>query len=187
MRSITYRFSWSHNRYELAAVLVVLCVFFALSVILFAVLVAWPLMTSTTADFDWRDWYLALWTAPFWGLLAVLQFFRTSPRHNLLHLDDDGLTYTRMGKSHRWRWFDIPGFRSKKRWLDLVAIEFVSPVELDWTVRGPPWSASRVASGQTIVILPDVFEAPLGKIAAKLNEYRDRALGGGAAGPEAQA
>ena len=144
MRSITYRFSWSHNRYELAAVFVVLCVFFASSVILFAVLVAWPLMTSPTADYEWRDWYPALWTAPFWGIVTALLFFRTSPRRNLLHLDDDGLTFTRMGKSHRWRWSDIPEFRLKKRRLDLVAIEFVSPVQLHWSLRGPPWSASRV-------------------------------------------
>ena len=186
MQPITYRFSWSHNSYELAGILVLLCVFFALSFIPFAVRVAWPFVTSTMADVGWRDWYLALWAAPFWALLVGYQFLRTSPRYNFVHLDDAGLAYTRLGKSHRWRWSETGEIRPKKQWLDLVAIEFDSPSEVAWHFRVPPWSISRPASGPKTVMLPDVFEAPLDDIAAKLNEYRNRALGNGAVGPGVQ-
>lgn len=73
------------------------------------------------------------------------------------------------------------------RWLDPVAIEFVSPFDVGWNFGAPPWSISGPASGRKNVVLPDCFDAPLDEIAAKLNEYRDRALGGATGGPEATA
>lgn len=178
MAPITFRFSRSRNSYDLASVLIMVSVFLVLSLVGCAALVVWPLFTSTSFELNWVSWSLVVGTL-LWGFLVVLQFRGTSPKHNLLQLDDDGLTYTRMGKSHHWPWADISGLRLKERWRDLVAVEFESSFRLGWAFRIPPWSSTRFAAGRTIIILPDVFEAPLADIVAKLNAYREQVLGSG--------
>lgn len=93
-----------------------------------------------------------------------------------LSLDDDGLTYVQGGLMRTLRF----------SWSDLSDIECEGPVAL----RGSLVSIRREATGLmdwltvdpavfgTKIKLPDMFDAAPKEIAAKLNEYRDRALPG---------
>jgi hypothetical protein len=138
------------------------------------------------ADGSWPD----LWPAgaTFIGIAllmfvvsTVLQRRLFKPDLNNLRLDADGLAYLRAGKSLRWPWGDVSAFdlrlASSKRLLGRRRfITFAAPGN-DWT-----WHLVRyvyaLPKHPPLFIIEDVYESPLDEIAATLNEYRERALGG---------
>ncbi len=113
---------------------------------------------------------------------AVLQKRMVRPESNNLHLDTSGLAYTRAGKSLRWPWGDLSAFKVEFASSKLLMgrrrfITFAAPGQ-DWA-----WHLVRYVYGlpkhPPLVIIEDVYETPLDEIAATLNAYRERALGGG--------
>ena len=130
------------------------------------------------AELVWRGFVV-------WGnaLAAAIWFYLALPRHNQLQFDKDGLTYRRARHRSAWPWRDISAFTLVRRWYG-PRIEFTVNPRHDrgW---GRHTNLRKTRAGLTGAI-PNIWDAPLDDIAATLNEYRERALGGanGPASPE---
>ncbi len=110
-------------------------------------------------------------------LIAVEGYRIAGPGKNYLLLDQSGLSYMRRGKSRHWPWSMLPGFKTVLRYRQ---IQFVLPEgEIEPKRRGR-WIHEVTPDGP-VVAIQDIYDAPLDEIAAKLNEYRDRALGAASA------
>lgn len=90
-----------------------------------------------------------------------------------LSLDDEGLTYASglLSPTRRWPWSELSAFEHQdrrlfSRWFKEPAISFLP---------AKPGLLDRL-QGKSII--PEFFDASPREIAAKLNEYRDRAIGG---------
>lgn len=110
-------------------------------------------------------------------LLILVEFaLRLRARRFLFRIDDEGLAY---GHRH-WRWDELSTFKPRGRWLDrhiVFAIPehivFTVPEQVDWLTRIEGLGRPKVAR------IRDIYDTPLDDIAATLNAYRERALGGG--------
>ena len=89
------------------------------------------------------------------SIVAVIWFSRHLPAaRNLLSVDRHGLSLMRRGRTRRWRWADI------------------SPVRLEG--RFASFTVETGQSGSEERIL-DIYPTPLAEIAARINDYRERA------------
>ena len=159
------------------------------SLVFLIIAVGW-LIIALLSDFRYSPWELGVWAdvvryviiVPI-NFVVAAGFFRMAlPRHNSLQLDEVGLTYKRAGQRGAWPWRDISAFTIARGWGG-PCIEFaVSGDDGRW--RTAPLRRTKAGLTGTI---PDIWDAPLEDIAATLNEYRERALGGGSAtdGPPA--
>ncbi len=116
--------------------------------------------------------------------LAVYIFRLGSPKRNFLLLDQEGLTYTRERRSHRWPWRGLSAFDIDEAQRGRHRIEFSFPDTGVLSREVPGYS--RTTKAGAVVAIEDAYGTPLDEIAAKLNEYRERALDGGVGQPEAQ-
>ena len=110
---------------------------------------------------------------------ALLLAYRNGPLFGMrgsLTLDDKRLTYTRGSTTRRWSWAGLSRFDLVGPGVSRVSgIKFRPPV-LDWKIglllgglTSTGWKAR----------IEDLYDTPLDEIAATLNEFRERALGGG--------
>ncbi len=108
-------------------------------------------------------------------VVAVVLHPRTTA-NRFLQLDDEGLTYARglLGGRRRWRWQDLSAFKLEGR-PSYRLISFVMPGEVRWFTWLSPWVQGTSPEGPKTMI-EDIYDTPIGEIAAKLNEYRERAL-----------
>ena len=83
-----------------------------------------------------------------------------------LRLDDEGLTYGDYFGAKHWRWRDLSTFTLHGRAGKNARVTFAVPGKPGWTVN----------QTDTKALIEDIYDAPLADIAAKLNEYRNRAL-----------
>lgn len=114
-------------------------------------------------------------------LLACVIFIALSlrpggARREFLRLDDEGLTYGNLFGAHRWPWHDLSAFALRRQSAANTYVTFALPGKTGWTVNQCPWE--RTTRGPKVMI-EDLYDTPLDEIAAKLNDYRERALGGG--------
>ena len=98
------------------------------------------------------------------GLFATLR--PGGLRREYLKLDDQGLTYGTIFKAHRWSWSDVSAFVLGHRHNEVPIVTFALPGKPGWTVNQLDEKA----------MIEDVYDTPLDKIAARLNEYRSQAL-----------
>jgi hypothetical protein len=104
---------------------------------------------------------------------AVHHFRGEDTKRYRLKLDDEGLTYAREGRERRWPWRALSRFKPARHSSLIVFIpsdedEFRAPGLMINLLLGHPCP---------IEMIKDIFDAPLDEIAAKLNDYRERALG----------
>ncbi|MDJ0609465.1 MAG: hypothetical protein QNJ67_10855 [Kiloniellales bacterium] len=78
-----------------------------------------------------------------------------------LRLDREGLTDSRMFKTRRWLWRDLPEF-------DLEAKQFPPNIAFHWPGQKPDSPRKGM--------ITDGYDAPLPEIVAMLNAFRERAL-----------
>lgn len=98
------------------------------------------------------------------GLFATL---RPGGLHReYLRLDDEGLTYGNIFRSHRWPWADLSAFAISRRANKDRVITFAIPGKPGWLLNQLDDKA----------MIEDVYDTPLDDIAANLNLYRDHAL-----------
>jgi hypothetical protein len=96
-----------------------------------------------------------------------------------LRLDDAGLTYTRRPTSGRgsenrhWSWSELSAFEHDDT--GVPGIRFCLPKLDPEQARRDPW-VQQVTPEGALIVVHDIYDAPLDEIAAKLNDYRDRAL-----------
>ena len=121
---------------------------------------------------------LAVASILFVPVLVIDGYRRNAPERNFLQLDRDSLTYVRGGKSRHWPWSVLPAFKTI---LSYRQVRFVLPEGDAKPKRRDPWIHEVTPDGP-VVAIRDIYDAPLEEIAARLNEYRDHALGAG--GPE---
>lgn len=106
---------------------------------------------------------------------------------NTLRLDPADLTYIRQGRRFVWSWQDVSDFTYHNLMTHTVfgrrrAITFTAPGK-DWTWRWVRWIYG-LPKAPPAVVIEDVYDTPLDDIAATLNAYRERAIGGGSAKAE---
>lgn len=97
---------------------------------------------------------------------------------NFLRLDDDGLTLGSLGKIYHLAWPELSSFEilgTEKIWF-LTTDHYVPIVKSGATRRDRFLLALRLGLSSTI---RDHYDTPIEEIAATLNAYRERALGGG--------
>lgn len=133
----------------------------------------------------WGAYEITIFTLSVFAFVTAALGIRIALLPNSLQLDKDGLTYKRTGLRSAWPWRDISTFTLVRGWWR-PRIEFTVSVRHD---RG--WrryaNLRKTKAGWTGTI-PNIWDTPLEDIAATLNEYRERALGGeNAAGGGAQA
>jgi len=111
------------------------------------------------------------------GMVVVTLFFGCS-----LRLDEAGLTYTYARRDFRscrhWSWSELSAFER-----DDVAgprIRFRLPKLDPEQARRDPWVREVTPEG-AVVVVQDIYDAPLDEIAARLNDYRARAAAPGQA------
>mgnify|MGYP001828874999 CR=1 FL=1 len=102
---------------------------------------------------------------------------RPNPDRDYLELGPDGLLYMRAGKSRFWPWRALPAFRPIHSFRQ---VQFVLPDPVEVAGRRDPWIHEVTPDGP-VVAISDIYRTPFDEIAAKLNEYRDRALPGASA------
>ncbi len=108
-------------------------------------------------------------------IVVALSLGPGGARREYLRLDDEGMTYGNLFGANRWPWRDLSAFALRRQSGANAYVTFALPGKTGWTVNQCPWE--RTAKGPKAMI-EDIYDAPLDEIAAKLNEYRDRALGG---------
>ena len=97
-------------------------------------------------------------------ILLALDLLQAHPRliaRVYLRLDRDGLTQSGRFRTRRWPWRDLPAFTHEAN---------QSPPNIAFHLPGQDPDSLR--KGEIL----DEYEAPLDEIAARLNEYRERAL-----------
>lgn len=100
----------------------------------------------------------------------------SAPGRNFLWLDERGLTYARMGKSQFWPWPDVSAFGYEDLGHLAPRILFTAPARDLQPAKRDSW-VHKIAAGGSIIVIKDVYDAPLDKIFAVLNAYRRYSLG----------
>lgn len=135
--------------------------FLSASLIWLAIALVWGYLAFSWDQQDWAHNVLRV-VILLLSLLAAAGFFRLAlPTRNSLTLDGESLTYTRGGSTGIWPWRELPAFT------------------LERGLRGPRIKLSVPRGKGRLQLIEDVWDTPLEEIAAKLNEYRERASGGG--------
>lgn len=173
MTPITYRFKRSRRGTILSA-----AVFFMLC--LTQLLVVFSLVSSMEGNWP----YLPEEDLPtvvsglligFACLLGVAMALKPGGTgREFLALDDEGLTYGNLFGRNRWAWRDLSAFALRRPSEKVAYVTFGLPEKPGWTVNR--CYSELTAVGEKAMI-EDIYDRPLDEIAAKLNEYRDRALG----------
>lgn len=99
-------------------------------------------------------------------IVVVMAFKPFGTRREFLRLDDEGLTYGNLYGSKHWPWRDLSAFARRGRPGKNAHVTFALPGK-------PGWTVNQLGSK---VMIEDIYDTPLGDIAAKLNEYRALAL-----------
>ncbi len=100
-------------------------------------------------------------------VLGIMHFLKPGgAKREFIRLDGEGLTYGNLFGAHRWTWRDLSAFAVSRRTKGDYIITFAVPGKLGWTLN----------QTDTKALIEDIYDTPVGDIAAKLNEYRDRAL-----------
>ncbi len=105
-------------------------------------------------------------------VLIVGQIRLAAPERNFLRIDETGLTFARFGKSRTWVWPELSPF---ERDHSFARIKFLLPDLEPERARRDRWVHEVTPKG-AMVVVRDIYDAPLDEITAKLNDYRDRAL-----------
>ena len=97
-----------------------------------------------------------------------------------LRLHKDGLVIERGRRRQRWSWKDLSEFRIvrlKKRAVSALGSKLLlfDASDSDFQSRVLRWHFGISSAGPTVVI-EDIYDAPIDEIAARLNDYRARAL-----------
>lgn len=95
------------------------------------------------------------------------------PEYDFLQIDKTGLNFTRHGESRFWAWSELSGFKQKPKYR---RIEFVLPGVDAEAAKRDPWVHEATPVGPMVVI-QDIYDAPLDDILATLNAYREQAVG----------
>lgn len=160
MQTITYRHQPHPQRTLIHAAFALM----ALGTVAWSIYLYWE---SGAAEWDLFGLKLVFfcWMMFLWGL----HIGRTS-----VTLDDEGLTYTIGWTSRRWAWAELsaPEIYSRDGRVDPY-IRF-RPEKLDWMAR-LTWLSWR---SRPEIRIPHHYDSSLTEICAKLNECRDRAIGG---------
>ncbi len=90
-----------------------------------------------------------------------------------LRLDDTSLTYACGERSFRWPWKDLESFKLHQA-TPFRSLTGIHHVRIALEDEGPASRFLRMWREPGMVL--DAFDTPLEDIAAKLNDYRDRAL-----------
>lgn len=146
-----------------------------------AIFVACAILFVAPEIFDYWDTGTADWGVLFFTPLVVFFWLSIDSSGekgpSTLKLDDQGLTYAYRLISRSWSWAELPapGIRHPK---DPIAGYIVLRPNrpIDWKARA---AIPAVKAGGSELRIHGIFDAPLTDICDKLNEYRDRALGGG--------
>ncbi len=177
-QSITFSMSKAAFRYQRILAFAPLIVI-AVALILFRMDGdLWSELWSTSEELAWL--YLAI---PVLLLFTVFMTYRSlRPESNSLRLDATGITYRRQGRRYAWPWKDVSVFEHRKLAGSNMAgrrqvITFSAPGR-DWTWRWVRRLYGLPAAPPTVVI-DGLYDTPVEEIAATLNAYRERALGGG--------
>lgn len=100
-------------------------------------------------------------------IAAIVLSCRLPATKNQLSIHRHGLAITRRGRPHRWPWRDLSAFALSRKSGKEVIVTFALPDKPGWTVN--QWGPKAM--------IEDIYDAPLEEIAARLNEYRARAVG----------
>ena len=115
---------------------------------------------------------------------SVRDFWANLPNRNILRLDPSGLAYRRQGRRHAWPWKDVSVFEYH-RLMDKTLPMRRRVVTFTAPGNDRTWRRLRRRCGlpkaPPAVVIEEIYDTPIEEIAATLNAYRERALGGGAA------
>lgn len=143
---------------------------------------------------NWIHWpllaLLAVLAIPAVLGFAAISFGKPAPADNFLALDDDGLTIARSGRKTSWAWGEMSPFRAHGTGRVGRALQrgFIVAEAPDDARLSRLWRlVSRLLFRRPTLLITDKYLAPAKDIAATLNAYRDRALGGGDATGEVRA
>lgn len=147
---------------------------------------------------DWLDWAVVsvpvlAWVSTIIVLISWAAWYRARSRHTYrLSADDDGLTYASGQSTWRWPWSDLSRFEYiAGKWWRGEHVRF-RPKSFTWKEWRKERRTLAAAAGDRKAFtrrgwefyLLENFDVPLADLAAKLNDYRDRALAGdGTAAP----
>lgn len=122
---------------------------------------------------------------------SFARFYKHAPADNFLALDGEGLSVTRHGRKTSWSWREVSAFRTHGTGPVGRALQrgFIIVAEAPDDARlSRLWRlVSRLLFRRPVLLITDKYLAPAKDIAATLNAYRDRALGGGDATGEVRA
>lgn len=164
METITYRFKRVKKRDIVNAMIFgMLAVALILNLWFIAGSIDVPLGEAAAED-------LLFGITTLFGLLACVVFFASSLRlvgggREFLRLDDGGLTFGNLFGAHHWRWRDLSAFALHGKAGKNVRVTFAVPGKL----------ARSVNQIDKRALIEDIYDTPLTDIAAKLNEFRERA------------
>jgi len=151
-----------------------------------AVLLVCLLLASLWISRDWRqNLYLDPLLLLYVTVAPFLLWHSLTPRSNFLVLYEDGLTLQRGFRGRFWPWQDLSACQIqpvKTFWLyghRSDVLMFDAPGS-DWRSRLLRWYF-RLPSRPPAVVIENIYDVPVDEIAAKLNDYRRRALDSGAA------
>lgn len=117
--------------------------------------------------------------------LVRYRLFPTAPpAGNFLRLDNDSLIHARRGTETSWSWHEVSSFRIRGggyMWrLLLGGFSIITAEAPDDARLSRLWRwTSRIFFGGPVLIIADIYLGRPEDIAATLNEYRARVLGGG--------
>ncbi len=105
------------------------------------------------------------------------------PSGNFMMLEESDLTYVRLGIRQRWAWRTLPEFSITVHPDGARVIEFRPPKAGGWQAYLGSWvvwlAGGWFARGWRIIRISNQYDTPLQEMVDRLNEYRERALGGG--------
>lgn len=131
-------------------------------------------------DTGTADWDVLLFTP----LIVFLLFTMNSGDEkgpSSLKLDDQGLTYAYRLITRYWTWAELSAPEIRHPNDPIGRYILLRPKRpIDWKARA---AIPAVKARGSELRIHSIFDAPLTDICAKLNDYRDRALGGPAVAP----
>lgn len=173
MTTITYRFKRRRRRTILTAATLVM-----LGLTQLVILVS----LAPSGDTPWLDALAEDMLFTLSGLLLLVVYVIVvamtlrpgAARREFLKLDDEGLTYGNLFGRNRWHWSDLSTFALREQLDKSAYVTFALPKKPDWTVNQSPTESTAVGPK---AMIEDIYDRPIAEIVAKLNEFRDRALG----------
>jgi hypothetical protein len=119
-------------------------------------------------------WLLAIAIFAMVGtLVATMMVVATLLFRSSLRLDEVGLTYVRRQADRHWYWSEFSAFECDSS--GVPRIRFHLPDLDPEQARRDPW-VQEVTPAGAMVVVRDIYDAPLDEITAKLNEYREQTL-----------